>query len=86
MSEPTAPGDRSIEEMCAAFWRTATRNRPGRKTPPEVRAAYYAGCYNMLDEMIKMLRAGDSGNWGAVWQKWVDETVKFAEDYNAGKV
>jgi hypothetical protein len=77
----------AIQEMWDIFWRQATRNRPGRKVPSEVRAAYYAGCHNMLDQMLTMMRSGEttSDAWGAVWQKWADELGNFPKIIMLGK-
>jgi hypothetical protein len=88
MSGYGAGKSQTIQQMWEIFWRQATRNRPGRKVPSEVRAAYYAGCHNMLDQMLIMMRSGEAtpGAWAAVWQKWADELGQFSEDYNAGKV
>ena len=82
MTEPT------IEQMWNDFLKKATRNRPGRKIPDEVRPAYYAGCHSMLDNMLKMMHSGEpnAGDWAAAWQKWADELGQYSKDYNDGKV
>jgi hypothetical protein len=78
----------SVEQMWQAFLRQATRNRPGRKLPIEVRVAYYAGCHNMLAEVLAMLREGEesSSEWRAVFNRWSDELTKFSDDYRDGKI
>jgi hypothetical protein len=68
MSGCGAGESQTIQQTWDIFWRQATRNRPGRKAPSEVRVAHYAGCHNMLDQMLIMMRSGEatSDAWAAV--------------------
>jgi hypothetical protein len=80
--------NQTVEQMWEAFLHQATRNRPGRKVPIEVRLAYYAGCHNMLAKILALFRAGEakSGEWQALFRKWSDELTQFSNDYRDGKV
>jgi hypothetical protein len=78
----------TIEQMWSDFWRMANPNRPGRKASSEIRIAYYAGCHNMLHQMLKMLRSGEANSaaWSATWNQWSAELTRHSDDYNAGRV
>ena len=87
MNQRGIENNQTIEQMWKNFVRQATRNSPGRAVSGEVRAAYYAGCHNMLGNMLSMMRSGEAtpGAWAAAWQKWSDELAQFSQDYNDGK-
>jgi hypothetical protein len=88
MSDINTELDQTVKQMWESFLHQATRNRPGRKVSIEVRAAYYAGCHNMLAKLLATLRAGEAkpGDWAAAWQKLSDELAQFASDYRDGKI
>lgn len=87
MSEFDGEGIQTIAQMWETFIRGATRNRPGRKVPIEVRVAYYAGCHSMLDNILKTLHTGEAnpGSLAPTWQRWSDELFQFLKDYGEGK-
>ncbi len=86
MSQPKLGPNQTVKQMWEAFERQVLRNQPGRKLSAEFQATYNARAHNMLARVMDMLRHGDPGEFGTIWQRPTDEMVRFSRDYQSGKI